>query len=47
MARIFVALGVRKLRLTGGEPLLRKDIEVLIASWPGCARPTAGRWTSR
>ncbi|HPO18697.1 MAG TPA: GTP 3',8-cyclase MoaA [Rubrivivax sp.] len=30
-ARIFVALGVRKLRLTGGEPLLRKDIDTLIA----------------
>ena len=30
IARIFVALGVRKLRLTGGEPLLRKDIHKLI-----------------
>ena len=30
-ARIFAALGVRKLRLTGGEPLLRKDIDTLIA----------------
>ncbi len=29
-ARIFVAHGVRKIRLTGGEPLLRKNIEVLI-----------------
>jgi cyclic pyranopterin phosphate synthase len=31
LARIFVAQGVRKIRLTGGEPLLRKDIERLIA----------------
>ena len=30
LARIFVAHGVRKLRLTGGEPLLRKNIESLI-----------------
>ncbi|MEY4748896.1 MAG: 3,8-cyclase MoaA [Pseudomonadota bacterium] len=30
MARIFVAQGVRKIRLTGGEPLLRKNLEALI-----------------
>jgi GTP 3',8-cyclase len=29
-ARLFVAHGVQKIRLTGGEPLLRKHIEVLI-----------------
>ncbi len=30
LARLFVARGVRKLRLTGGEPLLRKGIERLV-----------------
>jgi GTP 3',8-cyclase len=30
LAEIAVSLGVEKLRLTGGEPLLRKDIEFLI-----------------
>jgi GTP 3',8-cyclase len=31
VARVFVGLGVHKLRITGGEPLLRRDLEVLIA----------------
>src|SRR5574339_673520 len=31
LARIFVGLGVKKLRLTGGEPLLRKGLHDLIA----------------
>jgi cyclic pyranopterin phosphate synthase len=30
LARQFVAHGVRKIRLTGGEPLLRKNLEVLV-----------------
>ncbi len=30
LARAFVTLGVEKIRLTGGEPLLRKNIEALI-----------------
>ena len=30
IAKIFVAHGVRKIRLTGGEPLLRKNIEKLV-----------------
>jgi GTP 3',8-cyclase len=31
LARIFARLGVRKIRLTGGEPLLRREIERLVA----------------
>lgn len=31
LARAFAALGVRKLRLTGGEPLLRRDLPELVA----------------
>ena len=29
-ARVFLSLGVRKLRLTGGEPLMRKNLERLV-----------------
>lgn len=29
-ARVFAELGVKKLRLTGGEPLLRRDLPVLV-----------------
>ncbi len=32
LARIFVGLGVRKIRLTGGEPLLRAELPILIAA---------------
>lgn len=38
LARVFVSLGVRKLRLTGGEPLLRRDLPELVrllAAIPG------------
>src|SRR5207237_1071401 len=31
LARIFVGLGVRKIRLTGGEPLVRKQLHRLVA----------------
>jgi len=31
LVRIFVGLGVRKIRLTGGEPLVRRDLERLVA----------------
>jgi cyclic pyranopterin phosphate synthase len=35
VARIFVGLGVEKLRITGGEPLLRRNIEKLIEMLAG------------
>ncbi|HEY3069358.1 MAG TPA: GTP 3',8-cyclase MoaA [Gaiellaceae bacterium] len=31
LARVFVGLGVQKIRLTGGEPLLRRELERLVA----------------
>ena len=31
LVRVFAELGVTKVRLTGGEPLLRRDLEVLVA----------------
>jgi len=31
LARIFVTAGVEKIRLTGGEPLLRRNLETLVA----------------
>ena len=38
ISRVFASLGVKKIRLTGGEPLLRAEIEVLVgmlAAIPG------------
>ena len=35
VARVFVGLGVHKLRITGGEPLLRRDLELLIERLAG------------
>jgi cyclic pyranopterin phosphate synthase len=35
LARVFVAHGVEKIRLTGGEPLLRRDLERLVAMLAG------------
>ncbi len=37
LARIFVASGVEKVRVTGGEPLLRRDVERLVAQLAGIA----------
>jgi GTP 3',8-cyclase len=35
VARVFAARGVRKIRITGGEPLLRKHVENLVALLAG------------
>src|ERR1041385_7797085 len=35
IAKIAVSLGIRKIRLTGGEPLLRRDAELLVARLAG------------
>ncbi|MDA4894902.1 MULTISPECIES: GTP 3',8-cyclase MoaA [Microbacterium] len=43
IARIAVAHGVRKLRLTGGEPLLRKGIEELVARLAALRTPEGDR----
>ncbi len=39
VARLFVAHGVVKLRLTGGEPLLRKGLEALVAQLAALPAP--------
>jgi len=41
-ARLFVGLGVRKLRLTGGEPLLRKHLERLVEQLAQLRTPDGG-----
>src|SRR5437762_9755449 len=35
LARIFISVGVEKIRITGGEPLVRRDIEKLIGMLAG------------
>lgn len=37
VARVAAGLGVAKLRITGGEPLLRKDLEILVGMLSGVA----------
>ncbi len=39
VSRVFVQLGVEKLRLTGGEPLVRRDLPVLVRLLAGLRRP--------
>ena len=42
VARVFVGLGVEKLRITGGEPLVRRDLPDLIAMLAAIRRPDGG-----
>ena len=42
LARAFVSLGVEKLRITGGEPLVRRDLPDLIAMLAALRRPDGG-----
>jgi cyclic pyranopterin phosphate synthase len=43
LARIFVSLGIEKLRLTGGEPLLRKDLVEMVRELTKLRTPTGGQ----
>ena len=40
LAGIFVALGTEKIRLTGGEPLLRKNLELLVGQLSALKTPS-------
>ncbi|OGO56080.1 MAG: cyclic pyranopterin phosphate synthase [Chloroflexi bacterium RBG_16_69_14] len=42
LARVFVSLGVEKLRITGGEPLVRRDLPDLIAMLSTIRQPDGG-----
>ena len=44
-ARAFVSLGVEKLRITGGEPLVRRDLPHLIEMLAAIRRPDGGETT--
>jgi cyclic pyranopterin phosphate synthase len=43
LAGIFVDLGVGKLRITGGEPLVRRDLPVLVAELASLRTPEGGQ----
>jgi GTP 3',8-cyclase len=42
VSRVFVGLGVEKLRITGGEPLVRRDLPALIGMLAALRRPDGG-----
>ncbi len=43
LARIFVSLGIEKLRLTGGEPLLRKDLVEMVRELAKLRTPSGNK----
>jgi len=43
VCNIFVELGIEKIRLTGGEPMMRQDIETIIAKLARLKSPTSDR----
>ncbi|HET9741151.1 MAG TPA: GTP 3',8-cyclase MoaA [Terriglobales bacterium] len=43
MARVFVSLGIEKIRITGGEPLLRKGLVDFIGELAQLRTPTGGK----
>src|SRR5947207_14985910 len=45
LVRIFTGLGVEKVRLTGGEPLLRRDLDGLVRLLAQTGRPKDLRLT--
>src|SRR5437016_8636018 len=43
VCNIFVELGIEKIRLTGGEPMMRQDIETIIAKLARLKSPTSDK----
>src|SRR6266436_2407998 len=43
VCEIFVELGIEKIRLTGGEPMMRQDIEVIIGKLAKLKKPVSGK----
>ena len=41
VCEIFVELGIEKIRLTGGEPMMRQDIEIIIGKLAKLKKPAA------
>lgn len=43
LARMFVSQGVNKIRLTGGEPLVRKDVVEIVRKYVVCVLGVSSR----